>query len=91
MKTLHEMAGEYAESKIDHGEVSNFTTLELQGIIGSAMEMAVSLRTAELQTENTLFRSALIQIERLSQTTCLSFEDQSFDATRIAREALTVK
>jgi hypothetical protein len=44
-----------------------------------------------LRIENAMFKSALIQIHDLCQQTGKTFEDQSFDATRIAREALLIK
>lgn len=87
MKTIQEISREQAELHIDRGEIGNFTTDELQDILHSA----ITKFAAELQAENALFKSALIEIHNLSSQTCRSFEDQSFDATRIAREALTSK
>lgn len=41
-----------------------------------------------LEKENTLLKSALIEIRDMCQRTGYSFEDQSFAMTRIATEAL---
>jgi len=45
----------------------------------------------QLETENIRLRSALVEIGNLCQLTGMSFEDQSFTATRLVQEALQPK